>query len=655
MMKKLLSLLLALALTLSLAAPALADETQAPLWQQAGYPSLEEYLDAEYYTEAQYYAYDATPAEQKSWLAAWLAAHPGGADGFDADAYFAAEYYGYDGKADYMEHWGLATQEEFYNDLLCSWIADGEQATWAQDQWAALQADQPQRTALFLTQVDQYVKDDWGYDSLTALLADGSYFSSREEAYLYLFDSWNDSWAYAQEVEAERSARLTVLGGVPGQYNVLVNGKCLAFGARAPKLIDGVLSVPADLLQKTLGVLVKGNADGYAPLRGTAEAAGWEVLWDQEYQTAVLVDTAAQLADLQGEFSQADALFTRLLELGKQVPGQSYRTDSSAELALTLFDTLNGDKTYSVKLRGEALARDGALSATLTVDAASLLGLVTAEQVKALFGDSLSLSKLKELAQACKIELIFDPQEEMLYLRAPALAQLTGGKVPALGQWISVDLGGLLAPQTTELPQLSALLSSLIYSQALSETSYGYWASPIDFYDHLKTIRAQYVALMGNGRFTEKNGTLTYSLDAKTVNALLRDSADDLYGAAPMGDLFKACDFTLSLNKDGRLNMDVNVESDYGQMGDYGPFAALLVGNLRYRATASATAGSYQSDMELHWQNHLKLTCDAAAQTRPVGDAPPSAPPKTDLITPLEDLDDLLYDAGYEALYYLLP
>ena len=127
----------------------------------------------------------------------------------------------------------------------------------------------------------------------------------------------------------EHDARITVLGGKTGQTNGLLNGKCIPLSAGQIKSFGGTIFLPADVLSKALGVTVKGNADGYASIRTSAEAAGFAVFGVQDYQTVELVDCKCIVAQLDADFSQAQTLLTRALAASQPESGQAYASGES--------------------------------------------------------------------------------------------------------------------------------------------------------------------------------------------------------------------------------------------------------------------------------------------------------------------------------------
>ena len=116
-MKKLLTLMLVLAMSLSLLTPALAVEA----------PEVPSVLDVlpDGAAAVTTVPDEALPDEEAEWeaeKAAWLAAHPEEAASFDADAWFASIYGDYSTKEDYL-YWNGSTEEDFQQEMLDEYIA----------------------------------------------------------------------------------------------------------------------------------------------------------------------------------------------------------------------------------------------------------------------------------------------------------------------------------------------------------------------------------------------------------------------------------------------------------------------------------------------------------------------------------------------------
>lgn len=628
-MKKLISLILALVLTLALTAPALAEEDQDPVWKSVGAISLEAYLAEKAINEAEYYAWEALPFEQMTWVDAWSAAHPGAVDAFDADAYFAVEYSGYDNKADYMEYWGLADETEFYNDVLCTWIYDQTALQVDQDQWTALLASQPEDTARFLAELDGWVESYYGVSDLAAYMERYDY-PTAESAYISLYEDWMYEDAAMAEMRAQRSARITALGGVPGQINVLLNEACIVFGAQKPKLVEGVLSAPADVLTRVLGTPVKGDAEGYAPLRFTAEAAGFTVYWDEEYETAVLIDRAAAVAKIDGQFTQLAKLWDGLLALYQKADGQSYRIDETLDLDLTRLDSLDGDKTYSVRIKGTSNLKDGVYSASITLDLGGLLRQLSPEIKTAFLAHipkRMTISQLQALAGGIKVEIILNPNEA-LYFKAPILASLVEGF--EADAWVRVDLSAL-SDGVLDGPALS--LGSLLYSQ---EVDSGYAYDSLSVYEELMKTADSLALFLGDGNFTQRGGALAYQLDTQTVNDALRETMDyDSDDDIPGPDVFRTAQVTATLTADGALSMSADFRPDMDGLAaaassGYDTLAYQFLFSMldfQYTAKMEGTAEHTTLTLDFHWKNQLKAALHYVSQTRLSTATPAAAPP----------------------------
>lgn len=116
-MKKLLTSMLVLAMSLSLLTPALAVE--AP--EIPSVPDVFPDVAVAVTTTPDESLSDGEP-EWEAEKTAWLAAHPEEAASFDADAWFASIYGDYSTKEDYL-YWNGSTEEDFQQEMLDEYIA----------------------------------------------------------------------------------------------------------------------------------------------------------------------------------------------------------------------------------------------------------------------------------------------------------------------------------------------------------------------------------------------------------------------------------------------------------------------------------------------------------------------------------------------------
>lgn len=85
----------------------------------------------------------------------------------------------------------------------------------------------------------------------------------------------------------------------------MVNGVYLQFGSdQKPYAQDGTTFVPSEILAQALGQTPRTvTTNGYSPLRASAEEAGYTVYWDQNFETAVLLDPEEAAAAMDESFT----------------------------------------------------------------------------------------------------------------------------------------------------------------------------------------------------------------------------------------------------------------------------------------------------------------------------------------------------------------
>ena len=365
-MKKLLAAALSLALlALNASAAEGSQDLDPPLWRQQGAYSYEDYLAWENLTEEDY------GREEARWLAAgadtyydpdvaaWLAAHPEEAAAFDADAWFRENWPGED-KDEYLFYqlWS-GDEHDFFVEMRYDWVLDQLSAEGGD-------ADQPEKTP-------------------------------------------------PEDPQARIDRWVRAMGGAPGRLNLMVNGAYLASSpGMEPYAEDGVTYLPASQLSQLLGVPVaESRADGYVPLRLNAEAAGWKVLWDQDYDSAVLLDPDA-LAD------RIDQSFATLNTLS--VPASPQLRTGTLRLSLPAADGAAREVPVSYRLTSGAEGWQARVEADLSFLAS------TPEEAEAL--------------GSAVLEFRQDYARETLHLNAPALLPLLDADGVDPSAWLRVERSG---------------------------------------------------------------------------------------------------------------------------------------------------------------------------------------------------------------------
>ena len=670
-MKKLISILLTLALTLSLSAPALAaapeevplpDLVDPPLpvedslvigdsgypmdaetaaWLEAhpeeaaqleanleqwamtswGYASVAEMAEA--WGESEAYIRDMLLEEQvgtamyqeerQAAQAEYAAAHPGYLDGFDHDAWLRRAYPDYrDPEEAFMADYDLADRAAFeaymegdYTNHLI-WIES------LQSEIDAMLAESA--AALDGFDVDAYFTQEYPYYESQEEFMAGYTLLGRAEFETYL--TWEYLTYYAAPSDPWTDESKEALGGVPGELGVMVNGAYLTFDGDKPYAENGVTYVPAAQLGEALGLTLTGD---YVPLRETAQAAGCEVWWDQAYETAVVLDPAALTEAIDSGFTALNGV------LAKSVPAwERWAETEDWTVTLTMFDTLNGDKTYPMTLTQESLCGPEGLQAAGKYDLSALMTLL--EQMGLLEYVGEDERKVVSAVLSGDYELRWDTETGAMAFTASCLPDL----LSMLGTPYPKELWFTLNGETTA--ELTGLLSDLMDREepvtvgalawALTRsTSYGspvfYWRDTVDFAGALALF-------LGDDALVREGDTWVLRLGMDDLAALLGYGEEDAGTYLGLEAFALECAFGDDGSVTGSLLCLTPDESWSPAM----------------RVTASwdldLTGGTVEA--EFHLKNQMKLTLTVSTALEETGEKPETGVPEGAASTALEDL-----------------
>ena len=670
-MKKLLSILLTLALTLSLSAPALAaapeevplpDLVDPPLpvedslvigdsgypmdaetvaWLEAhpeeaaqleanleqwamtswGYASVAEMAEA--WGESEAYIRDMLLEEQvgtamyqeerQAAQAEYAAAHPGYLDGFDPDAWLRTAYPDYrDPEEAFMADYDLADRAAFEDYMEGDYT---NHLIWMESLRSEIDAMLAENAAaLDGFDVDAYFTQEYPYYESQEEFMAGYTLLDRAEFETYL--TWEYLTYYAAPSDPWTDDSKEALGGVPGELGIMVNGTYLTFTGDKPYAEDGVTYVPADELGEALGLELTG---GYVPLRETAQAAGCEVWWDQAYETAVVMDPDALIGAIDSGFTALNGV------LAKNTPAwERWAETEEWTVTLTMFDTLNGDKTYPMTLTQESLCGPEGLQAAGKYDLSALMTLL--EQMGLLEYVGEDERKVVSAVLSGDYELRWDTGTGTMAFTASCLPDL----LSMLGTPYPKELWFTLNGETTA--ELTGLLSDLMDREepvtvgalawALTRsTSYGspvfYWRDAVDFAGTLALF-------LGDDALVREGDAWVLRLGMTDLAALLG------YGEEDAGTYLGLEAFAL--------------ECAFGDDGAVTGSLLCLTPDESWSPAMRVTAG-WDLDLtggtveaEFHLKNQMKLTLTGTSALEETGEKPETGVPEGAASVALEDL-----------------
>ena len=459
-----------------------------------------------------------------------------------------------------------------------------------------------------------------------------------------------------QAIDAQKEA----MGGVPGQIGVMVNGQYIRFPDAAPEAANGRTMVPVRALVETLGgevdyrdgavrfvidgrefeftiggstvtVCAAGipvdtiqmdcatyakNNRTYVPVRFIGDALGYEVDWDGEYQTAILLDREALAADIDKDFTilnRAQAAANPALE-----EGESWSADMEGSLTLTLFDTLNGDQTYTADLAGKTLFNNEALNASCSVTFSdSTLDALMALMIGAGdFGDETeeNVELMCSILTGLEDMEVIMTREGLAWFHAPILDELGGQE----NVWFAADLGaGLDAPMSfeTDAATVGSALSAVLSGDSVEEMA------------ALSEMVGLLDRLYGDNKFTTSGGISTRTIGVDELIALYGDMGVD---PGEIEDEFK------DIYKEFSITMKVDSEGGTTVTGAMETAAQLGVPATRMTVDSTRNARSSTMTVEIHVANLGKLELTLTAGLQAAGEAPRTEPPEGAVIVKMD-------------------
>lgn len=519
---------------------------------------------------------------------------------------------------------------------------------WAMEQaeWEAFLAAHPEEYAAFDPYVyfaqDPYYS--YAYSTPEEYMSD---WGLTEEAFRQeMLEEWR--W-YVEEQEAEAEFRANekeLYGGSRDGINVRINDRCVPFPDVRPELTGGRTMVPLAPVMEYLGaqvsygrqdhsvsismdgstlyhqigtaqLTVSGGGEGASseaitmavpsytrdgrtmvPVAFFAQALGYEVFWDDLYQTAVLLDRQEAADRIDQEFTLLNRLLHTLSGADAVREGQSQKADLDMVCTVTLLDSLNGDQTYEMTLEEERLSSQQAGNTQFALDLGGLMDLYQTQAAPYLTQEELEeLEDYCEMFSSISAEVIWDYEGQRAYLRCPLLAQL--GLMEDPEAWAVLPAGGS-----------DGLSGRPITVGTLSAYGTDFELDPFHAWDSIVNPAAVMLEAAGDDCFVKSGSSYTLSWSEESsyydwYGPSGTQSADLSLRITPVGD--QGCRFTFSLTQ---------------QSPDQ-------------RLTCTAEGASGRLDLEAAWS--VKNTMDSgltlSIRITLSSQAPDTAPPEED---PLE-------------------
>lgn len=463
---------------------------------------------------------------------------------------------------------------------------------------------------------------DEGYDSLEELLAEeyGFQQGDRDRDEILASLAWDMTLREWQDLQRQRSIqRERAALGLPATgIGVLLNDRAIVFDGALPEYANAATYVPVRQTAQALGATVgyaedtqavtvakagltlsfpiggttmttegaetdratllpapvyEKNGASYIPVRAFAEALGYDVLWDEEYETAILLDSTAIKAELDKGLDTINRVFA-LYE--PEETGKAYRTVWSVVGTLTAFDSISGNKQYPVNADMTIITQGQNFSLDLQFDMKGLyVWLQKLSGYEPDEEDEYDALMSKVLTDA-ELQIIADLDQDILYLRSPTVAGLLigleeqsaiPGGAAALSQnaWYKIEGAGL--PDMLQMlgdDPLTAAKNAIAGEKSMGALAYGLALAQaqqqvtgnLTFYDTLRESVADIRRVCGDDRFTKSGGSATLTIDSEKLDT---GDGDEWLRALLAQEDIKSLKLSLTVGENGETSGTVRV------------------------------------------------------------------------------------------------
>ena len=529
---------------------------------------------------------------------------------------------------------------------------------------------------------DIHLWKEWGFDSLEEFL---EWAEMDEEEYAEMEREqreWEqryeaDRKAWEKQRRAERLLIIEKLGGTPGIVNVMVDGRFTKFTGAVPEISNGLAYAPVRPLFAAMGAAFSYNAstktitgtrngisvsftsgrttmdaviDGekkehvikapysrngvtYIPIRDAAEAFGYDIYWDNQFRTVVLIDKAKLITEIDKDFTVVNNLLAMpMSQYGND--GRTYRTVLNLLLSMTQFDSLDGDTNLKMGANVTILSDGHNFSLTGRIDIADYINLLLVEMSYYLDDEELEevyeeLLGIYQILKNITVEMIFNYDEDVLYIKTPLLSEI----FPDFSNetWLAIkgareladilDFGGMTGEDGEDSLFGGNTVGAIIYADSYYQQYY----EQIYLYDELLYNAKTAKVYLGDDKFTQRGGDYVLTL---TIDDLRAEMADDF---AYMGIL--AFDLTLTVRTRGGEITGISGEFRIREGRYYTSMYAT-----QYTGKFDIKPDKISFTIEIHERNTSKMLIELDISTTETSQRVPKAPPAGAVIVNIEDL-----------------
>lgn len=457
-------------------------------------------------------------------------------------------------------------------------------------------------------------------------------------------------------------------GGVPGQVNVMFNGKMLSFPDQKPELRKGRTMVPVRAVMEGMGAEVEYDpanrsvtivlndsvvtftvgSDVYTvftggetatekmdcacclkggrtmvPIRFLAEAGSCTVLWDAGRRTVIVVDDRRLKAAIDQKFLVIDEIMNA--RLGARL-GKKLETTVTFQSRSVLYD--EDSKAITVPFSGKAVTwTDGAACrAELSIDAREGLKALAGSDLELLDTSSLSLgTALRTDPSDLRATLLVD-SEGNGYLSAPALVELETGLRMKDNEWLSL---GRVLPAGAEPEAMTGgpmTVGILLVDSLLEDPETAFFLQ-----EALDATVPMLEAIWGDSAAVRNGDSYTWTMDLADLTRALLPEGVQAEGIQEEPIELEGLDFTSTFTADAKGNYSLS-----GSLSVTDEDAGAMTGSIR--ASGTETGGRLR--LRLSLEDALDLEFSAARTVKAVTALPDLSLPEGAVVVEPPETDE---------------
>jgi hypothetical protein len=383
------------------------------------------------------------------------------------------------------------------------------------------------------------------------------------------------------------------------------------------------------------------NGTTYVPVRGICELAGYDVFWDSDYETAVILNRSSIVSEIDKNYSVINKVFT--IGSGRDAE-KTYKAAMDLLISYTDLTPDGSGRTVDVTMNIDAIQNGLNQKITLTADLGKLIAFLgeLAADDPGFYADEEAL-KIFESMSNLSMDMILNLDEECLYIKSNIFKSL--GMVADENTWIlfgSEYMGAITDIYSqlygedwySYLSSAEYTLGSLIYDISCASANVFTYANIMD--------AANSIAVLSDSMFTKSGNTWKLNMNLESCEAFL---------AAIYGEDYTEYDAEDFRDTFEEFNISLNITEINGKVSASGELALQEKADTEYpspiqelRISFSLSEESVKLKLEIQENDVMNLVIEYNGVVSETNEPVPKAPPEGSTVIAIEDIYGSLYE-----------